>query len=120
MRIKIVSDVRKDMEGTNKYVREVMAGKRDIDPARAEHTMVMTPEIFSKVFTPQRIRLLIRVKNNDINNIYQIAKDLKRPYEAVHRDIKYLQGLNIIKIKKRDRERIPVLNEKLTLPVFGA
>ena len=52
MRIEIVEDIEKRMKETNEYVMNVLAGKVKISKKRAEKTIIMTPEIFSKVFSP--------------------------------------------------------------------
>ena len=120
MKIEMVENLKKRMDETNKYVRDALDGKRKWDPKKAERTIILTPETFAQVFTPQRMRLLLRVKRNKINNIYQLAKELGRPYEAVHRDVKYLEGFGLIKIKKRERERIPFMDERIEMPVLSA
>ncbi len=117
MKIKIVSDLKKYMKESNEYIEAVGRGEREIDPAMAEHTLVFTPETFSKVFSPERIKLLLAIKDGT-QNIYQLAKQLGRHYEAVHRDISYLKGIGIIKIKKNGRSRIPIV-ERVELPVLG-
>jgi len=119
MRIEIVDDWRERMKEDDKYVRDALAGKVNWDPRKAEKTIIFTPKTFGQVFSPERIRLLIAVKQNRIDNIYRLAKKLERPYEAVHRDIKYLASFGFIKIKKQKNRRIPVLNGEIRLPVFG-
>jgi len=74
--------------------------------------MVMTPETFTKVFSPERIKLLQRIYRNDIKNIYQLAKELGKPYEVVFKNIKYLQGIGLVKIKEKGRKMIPSLRCK--------
>ena len=113
MKIKIVPDVYKEMEETDKYVRDVIDGKVPIDKNRAEKTHIMTPDTFAKVFTPERIRLMMRIRKNELTNIYQLAKELDRPYEAVHRDITYLKGMGIVKIKNKDKTKIPYIEDEL-------
>jgi predicted transcriptional regulator len=110
VRIKIVPDIKKNDEEMDLYLERVMKGEQEIEPELQKRTLIMEPEVFTKVFSPQRIRLILKVKDNKITNIYQLAKELGRKYEAVHRDIKYLSGLGIIKIKKKDKKRIPLIN----------
>lgn len=108
MKIEIVEDVKEKMKMDNRYVKEVIKG-RIIDKKRAEKTIIMTPKVFAKIFSPERIRLMLKIKRNNIMNIYQLAKELDRKYEAVHRDIKLLEGFGIIKLKEKDREKIPFM-----------
>jgi len=104
---------------SDKYVEEVISGKKKIDPERAKKTLIMTPHIFAKVFSPERIRLILYVKKNKENNIYKLAKELGRPYEGVHRDIKYLEGIGIIKIKTKDKKKIPTFSGPIEFPDFA-
>ena len=120
MKIEIVEDLREKINMDNKYVKDVIKGKVKIDRKRAEKTIIVTPEIFSKIFSPERIKLMLKIKRNNISNIYQLAKGLNRKYEAVHRDIKLLQGFGIIKIKEKDKKMIPFMNEPLTIPELAA
>ena len=120
MKIEIVDDLKEKMKIDNKYVKEVITGKVKIDRRRAEKTIIVTPEIFSKIFSPERIKLMLKIKRNNISNIYQLAKGLNRKYEAVHRDIKLLQGFGIIKIKEKDKKMIPFMDEPLTIPELAA
>jgi len=106
-------------EETNKYVEDVLAERVPIDKERAKHTIVVTPEGFARLFSPQKVRLMLRIRKNKVTNIYQLAKELGRKYEAVHRDITYLEGFGLIKIKKKDNKKIPYTNENITLTAFA-
>jgi predicted transcriptional regulator len=110
MKIEIVEHIQRRMNEDNRYVKEVLQGKKRVR-ARREKTIIMTPETFSKIFSPQRIKLMLRIRKNNIKNIYQLAQVLNRKYEAVHRDIKLLEGFGIIKIKEKKNQRIPFMDE---------
>ena len=62
--IKIVESMSK----YNKEINEKIKKGEFTGPARG---IVMTPETFSKVFSPERIKLLQRIYKNNIKNIYQ-------------------------------------------------
>jgi len=120
MKIEIVEDVKKRLKSDNKYVNDLLSGKVKIDKKKAEKTIIMTPEIFAKIFSPERIKLMLKIKKNNIMNIYQLAKEMDRKYEAVHRDIKLLEGFGIIKLKDKDRGKVPIMDEPITIPSFAA
>jgi len=120
MRIEIVEDVKERMKMDNKYVREVIKGKANIDRRKAEKTIIVTPETFAKIFSPERIKLMLKIKRNDISNIYQLAKELHRKYEAVYRDIKLLEGFGIVKLKDKNKKKVPFMDEPLTIPELAA
>ena len=119
VRITIVEDMEKYTKETNKYVEDVLADKVPIDKERAKYTIVVTPEGFARLFSPERVRLMTRIRNNKITNIYQLAKELGRKYEAVHRDIKELESYKIIKVKTKDNKKIPCLDENITLAALA-
>jgi len=120
MKIEIVENLKTRMKQDNKYVRDYLAGKVKFDKSKAEHTILITPEVFAKVFSPKRMRLLIRIRRNKINNIYQLAKELGRPYESVYRDIKYLEGLNLLKIRSKNKTKIPYMNEDIKINAIAS
>ncbi len=83
-----------------------------------ERGIVMTPETFNKVFSPERIKLLRRIYRNNINSIYQLAKELGKPYEVVFRNIKYLEGIGLINIVEKNHKKIPHLSCKMSIDLF--
>jgi len=120
VKIEIVPDIKEKMKESWGYVDKVLKGKVKIDPKRAEKTIIMTPEVFSKIFSPQKIKLMLKVKRNNVQNIYQLAKELNRKYESVYRDIKFLEGFGIIKLKDKDKKKIPFMDEPITIPELAA
>ena len=120
MKIEIVENIKERMKMDNKYVSDVIKGKAKIDKKRAEKTIIMTPKIFAKIFSPERIRLMLRIKKNNVMNIYQLAKELDRKYEALHRDIKLLESFAIIKIKEKDSKKIPFMDEPIKPELIAA
>lgn len=110
--IKVVESISRYNKELNKKIAKGMLDK-------AEKGIVMTPETFSKVFSPERIKLLQRIYRNNIKNIYQLAKELDKPYEVVFRNIKYLEGIGLIKITDEDNKKIPNLACKLSIDMFS-
>ena len=119
MKIEIVENIRERMKADNKYVKEVIKGKQ-IDKKRAEKTIILTPEAFAKIFSPERIKLMIKIKRNNIESIYQLAKALNRRYEAVYRDIMLLEGFGIVQLEEKDRKKMPLMKEPITIPELAA
>jgi len=109
MKIMIVEDLKEQMRKDDEYILAVGRDETEIDPERAKPTIVMTPEVFAKIFSPEKLRLLLRIKRNKISNIYQIAKETGRKYEAVHRDIKDLRQYGLIKMKRKGKGLVPYL-----------
>ncbi len=120
MKIEIVEDIKEKIKIDNAYVKKAIAGKVEIDKKRAEKTIIMTPETFAKLFSPERMKLILKIKRNNIENIYQLAKEANRKYEAVYRDIKLLEGFGIIKLKDKNNKKVPYMDESVTLPRLAA
>ena len=108
MEIKIVENVEKEVD---KDIEKMKKGT-----LKPRKKIVMTPETFAKVFTPAKIRLLIAIKKNHFKSISELARQLKRKFEAVHRDISYLEGMGLIKVVKEKREARPVIEQPIKIP----
>ncbi|MCK5282596.1 MAG: hypothetical protein KAK00_04260 [Nanoarchaeota archaeon] len=109
----------KIVESISKYNKEINRKIHKGLLVKPEKGIIMTPEIFSKVFSPERIKLLQRIYRNDIKSIYQLAKDLDKPYEVVFRNVKYLEGVGLIRIKDKDKKKIPYISCKLSIDMFA-
>jgi len=109
----------KIVESISKYNKEINEKIRKGTLDRPERGIVMTPETFSKVFSPERIKLLKRIYRNNVKNIYQLAKELDKPYEVVFRNIKYLEGIGLIKITEKDNRKIPNIGCRLSIDMFA-
>ena len=72
-----------------------------------ETIILLTPEEFSRVFTPERVRLLKILKDRPDLSVNKISNSLKRRREAVSRDIRFLEGLGLIRLEKHARLRVP-------------
>lgn len=79
------------------------------NPSKFEDNTIffVSPELFPKIFSRERIRL-IRALEKKPETINELAKMLGRPREAVSRDLNYLVSLNLIQLKKRGKERVPL------------
>ena len=108
----------KIVESISRYNREIneKIAKGILD--KPEKGIIMTPETFNKVFSPERIKLLQRIYRNNVKSIYQLAKDLNKPYEVVFRNIKYLAGIGLIEIEDKENNKIPHLTCKLSIDMF--
>ena len=113
MKIKIV-------ESLATYNKELQDKLQKGALKQPEQGLVMTPETFAKVFSPERIKLLQRIHKNNIKNIYELAKELNKPYEVVFRNIKYLEGIGLIDILDKEDTKVPQINEKIVVDFFAS
>ena len=106
------------VQSVGKYSKELNA---KIKKGKIKHQsgLVMTPETFNKVFSPERIKLLQKIYKNNIKNIYQLARELGKPYEVVFRNIQYLAGIGLVRIKDKDSKKVPYVAGPLLIDMFG-
>jgi len=81
---------------------------------------LMTTKLFAKVFSPQRMKLLLMMSKEKTNNITSIAKKLDRKFEVVSRDLKLFEQLGFIKLNKEKRSVIPELIGDIKLPTIAS
>lgn len=105
------------MEAHDHWLMRQIEEDRITTPIRG---LVMTAETFSQIFTPERIKLLRYLHQNPVKSIYQLAKDLGKPYEVVFRNIKYFEGLGFVKILRKGRVRIPRLKGEIRIELWAA
>ncbi|MFC1733347.1 hypothetical protein ACFL6I_23860 [candidate division KSB1 bacterium] len=84
---------------------------------KRKRVIFMTPEIFAKFFSPERIRLMMYLKEHKVESISDLARKLGRRFEAVHRDIKYLDSF--IKIKRVEANKVPYIDEDLNFKMVS-
>ncbi|MDO8740426.1 MAG: hypothetical protein Q7J54_02495 [Candidatus Woesearchaeota archaeon] len=109
----------KIVESISRYTEQINQKIKNNALDKPERGLVMTPETFNKVFSPERIKLLQRIYRNNVKNIYQLAKELDKPYEVVFRNIKYLEGIGLITITDKGNKKIPQMPCKLSIDMFS-
>jgi predicted transcriptional regulator len=107
------------VESLQRYNEKLMQKVRENQIVTPVTGLTMTPDTFSKIFSPERIRLLQRIYRNNIRNIYQLAKEMHKPYEVVFRNIKYLEGLGLVKIRDKEGKKIPSVDCRLRIELFA-
>lgn len=111
VRIILVDDIRKQMKKDNALIQKVADGKAKMPKHRK--VRYMTPELFAKLFSPKRLRLLTVIKENHLESISDLARKTNRRFEAVHRDCSFFAREGIISFKEHKRSKIPVMKDKL-------
>lgn len=81
-----------------------------------EHAIVIAPDQVAEVFTPERARLLMTVRQaGEVESVSMLAILLDRPISAVSRDVTYLEGFGLLRLvrdgkgKRVVAERKPVI-----------
>lgn len=108
MKIRITEDWKKEILERKKIFKKIKKGEKVKATGK---TLYFTPKTFSRTFTPERLRLMFLTRKKKIGSISELAKELKRPFESVHRDIKYLEGLNLITLEKHDKCLMPIAHK---------
>jgi predicted transcriptional regulator len=86
---------------------------------KEENVIYLTPKQVSQVFTPKRAELLHYLAEKKPSSVAEITKELGRDWKSVIRDLKYLEGFGLIKLKKVKKHRIPELLYKESVMAFG-
>lgn len=68
-------------------------------------------ETIHKVLTDKRLELIRVIKANPELNIDALAKLLKRKREAVSRDLRILESMGVLKLRKEGKKRIPEIQK---------
>lgn len=109
--IRIVDNLKNYLKERKEVLKDIEEGKKV--KIVNKKTIVFTPKIFAKVFSPEKIRLIHTIQNTKVNSISHLAKILNRKFEAVDRDIKYLEGMSLIYLKQKERSKIPLVAKRL-------
>ncbi|MBN2517298.1 MAG: ArsR family transcriptional regulator [Candidatus Altiarchaeota archaeon] len=79
-----------------------------------EHSIVVPPELFSKIFTKERLRLLKALEKNP-QSVNELVSMLGRPREAVSRDLNYLNAMGLVNLERSGKERIPTRSAPISI-----
>jgi predicted transcriptional regulator len=115
IKIEIVQDIKKSINAGWSRADKILRG--EIAAEKSGKTIFLTPETFARVFSTERIKIMLMIRKKSLN-IYQLAKELNRKYEAVYRDIKLLEGFGMIALEDKGREKIPVMHA-VSIPQFA-
>lgn len=79
---------------------------KDPDSFAGQRLVTFKPEIFAKVFTVERLRLLKALEKNP-KSMGALAKMLDRPREAVSRDFKKLAFWGLVEFERKGKIKVP-------------
>ncbi len=73
----------------------------------------------TKIFTKERIKLIKLIKTRKIKSLSELAKKTKRELSAIDRDLKLLERLGIVTLKKEGKTVKPIVEKEiLILPLI--
>lgn len=104
------------VEDINKTIKEFSLEKMRKDPRK--RVMFMTIKQFHHTFSPERLKLLMLLSKERAMSISDLAKKVGRKFEAVHRDLRYLDG--IVKFRKEERRKVPYIDESINMKMVRA
>ncbi len=82
-------------------------------------TVIVTPDLFAKIFSPRRLELLITISERPAGSVSELARNLKRKFEVVYRDLKLFEQFGFVKLTKEKRSVITELTGEIRLPVIA-
>ncbi len=85
---------------------------------KGKHTLVLTAVLFAKIFTPKRLELLLTLRKDE--SVSDMARRLKRPFEAVHRDLQLFKRYGLVRMRKEKRSVFTSLAGEIRMPVIHA
>lgn len=112
--------MKKYLDEHDEKLRKLFTGEIDprTMPRVKEKTLVMDIPTFYSTFTPERIRLLQVLKHHKVTSISKLARILKRPYPAVHRDVMYLCGpYGLLTTEEDEDHKVPKLMGKIHISI---
>ena len=76
--------------------------------------------VLTQLFTKKRIELISLINKHHPDSIQDIADMTGRKKQAVHRDLKILEGTKIISLKKNGRNVMPIVKKEIiSIPLIG-
>ena len=112
--IRIIDNNQNYLEERKKDLANLSSGRAKLENKK---TIVFTPKIFAKVFTPERIRLIKTLQEKKIESISNLAEILSRSFEAVDRDVKYLESMNLLTLIKKEKSKVPIVAKRLNFVI---
>lgn len=82
-------------------------------------TVILTTDLFAKIFSPRRLELLMVIAEKPSGSVSELAKNLKRKFEVVYRDLKLFEQFGFVKLTKEKRSVIPELIGEIRLPIIA-
>ena len=106
MKIRKVRVGIKDLKtGLNEFV-EIGKAVQEGKPVKKEKGVYFTSvEAFRKAITPKRLALLKTIKTEKPSSVRQLSKIAKRDIKNVSTDIKFLEQVGLVDIKRNDETK---------------
>ena len=114
MKIQVVKDINEVIKANKEIYKKIQKGDY-VKPK--PKTLYFTPKTFYSTFTPEKIRLIQALRERNDLSISEIAKKLGRPFESIHRDVRFLEGLGLINVERRQKYRIPTSIKEVNLSI---
>ena len=102
-KIKIAKDGGSLKEATQSFVRNWKLAEENRLHENPYDLVLTFPDMsgLAKIFSPERIRLIMTVRDEKPESIYQLAKLLERAPGNVKKDVDELAELGILELKKK-------------------
>jgi predicted transcriptional regulator len=81
--------------------------------------IILTPELFVKIFSPERIRMIKFMNKEKSGSISELAGKIGRKFEAVHRDLKLFENYGLVKMTEEGKNMIPTLVGQIRVPAIA-
>ncbi len=85
---------------------------------RFPKTLILDKTLAPKIFTPKKIELLEAIIEKKPGSVTELARMTGRARENVIRDLRYLEGLNLVRFEERKGKKVlKVDTEQILIPI---
>lgn len=120
-----VKNIRLEIKSESEFINEAKGVMRKLSKGtNVKAKSVISFESLSvmrKFITDERLRILTTIKKHHPSSIYELAKILKRDTKNVSNDVNYLEGIELLEVKKTNKGRsksTPLVNyDKILLEI---
>ena len=87
-------------------IKELVISKK----GKADYISVGSIEELNRILTPQRKKLLDVIKKEQPSSLKKLAELVGRDYKNVYKDITLLEKMGFLKLKRKGKRLIPVVD----------
>ena len=99
MRLKTARIIVESFGDTNTRWLKALKGKSK-SKANEEIITLESWEILGKLLSPSRLQILAEIPNRKPKSIAELARQLKRDFKNVHKDVQFLADIGLIDLKE--------------------
>lgn len=104
MKLKKAKIIVEPIDSTNKRWKKLLQAK-ERSKTKEEIISVASYEILGRVFSSQKLQILVLIPELKPKSIADLAKSLKRDFKNVYTDVKFLADVGLIDLQEEGRRK---------------